>query len=317
MAKTRLLITGANGLLGQEISRQIVQKRREFDLLVTGRASIPCLRELANHPYASLDICNKDTVQDIFNDFSPEWVINCAAMTRVDDCETHRDDCWRVNAEAVGILAHQCHSHGAHLIQLSTDFIFDGNNGPYREHDRPSPVNFYGKSKLAGENAARGAGVGKWTIVRTNVVYGNACRIPTPDFVHWVLENLSKKQKIQIYTDQWRTPSYTHDLALGILRLIHLQKNGVYNLSGREFLSMYEFSLLIAEAFDLDPTLIHPAVQNSNPQVARRPQYTGLVTLKAETEIGYRPFPLKKALEHLRFYVKIPSTRDLSEDASC
>ena len=316
MAEKRVLITGANGLLGQELVQQIV-RRGIYDLLATGQDSSSRLESTPSYAYTSLDICNKDEVQKIFKEFSPEYVINCAAITGVDAAETNRDACWRVNAEAVGNLAKSCHGHGAHLIQLSTDFIFDGESGPYREHDRPNPVNFYGKSKLAGENAVRAAGIGKWTIVRTNVVYGVAHKTPNQDFVGWVLKNLTEKQEIQVYTDQWRTPSYTYDLAMGILHLVHFQKNGVYNLSGREFLSMYEFSLYIAEAFDLDPSLIKPAVQHSKPQTARRPEYTGLVILKAETELDYRPLPLKKALVHLRHRTENISTEQPSADARC
>jgi len=316
MDRKHILITGANGLLGQELVQQI-SKRNQHDLLATGRDPASHLKEFTHCSYEILDICDRKNVQRIFEEFSPDCVVNCAAMTRVDHCEMNRDACWRVNAEAVGILAKQCHNHGTHLIQLSTDFVFDGKNGPYREHDRPNPVNFYGKSKLAGENAARAAGIGKWTIVRTNVVYGNAYGIPTSDFVQWVLKNLSHRQKIQVYTDQWRTPSYTHDIATGILRLVHFQKNGVYNLSGREFMSMHEFSLLISEVFDLDSTLIQSAVQHSKPQIARRPAYTGLVTLKAETELDYRPLPLKKALAHLRLSTRSLLTEGPSDDARC
>ena len=316
MTKKRILVTGANGLLGQELVRQI-SRRRDWDLLATGLDDSSRLKESLKCIYASLDICNKENVQEVFREFSPECVINCAAVTGVDDAETSRDACWRVNAEAVGYLAKSCHAHGAHLVQLSTDFVFDGTQGPYREHDRPNPVNFYGKSKLAGENAARNAGTGKWSVVRTNVAYGVAQGTPNQDFVQWVVTNLTDRKEIQVYTDQWRTPSYTHDLATGILRLVHFRKNGVYNLSGREFLSMYEFSLSIAEAFDLDSTLITPVVQHTRPQAASRPQYTGLVILKSETELDYRPLSLQQALLHLRDRTRNTSTGTRPADAWC
>jgi len=299
MDKKRVLITGANGLLGQELVRQISQQNM-FDLLATGRDSSSRLTSDQGFSYTPLDVCHKHQIQSVLNDFRPDCVINCAAFTEVDDSEAKRNLCWRVNADAVGYLSKSCHHHGANLVHLSTDFVFDGQCGPYREHDRPNPINYYGKSKLAGENAARAAGGEKLTIVRTNVVYGIAQGLERLDFVRWVLKNLYGHQKINVFSDQWRTPTYTYDLAIGILRLVHFQKNGVYNLSGREFMSMYEFSVLIAEVFDLDPTFIQSAVQHTSPQVARRPSYTGLVTLKSETEIDFRPMPLKKALTHLR-----------------
>ena len=316
MAIERILITGADGLLGQELIRKLVE-RDSYKLLATGRKTTPRARNTLPYDYEKLDVCQADDIQRIFADFSPECVINCAAMTAVDACETSRDECWRVNAQAVKQLAKACHSRGTHLIQLSTDFVFDGNSGPYCEDDRPEPLNFYGKAKLAGENAARAAGVGKWTVVRTNVVYGAATGLPRADFVEWVCDNLQEKNRIGVYTDQWRTPSYTHDLALGILRIVHFQKNGVYNLSGREFVNMYNFALAIAQAFDLDSTLIKPILQHSDNRPAQRPKRTGLITLKAETELDYRPLPLKAALAHLRLRKKSAKTGRPPVDAWC
>ena len=314
MIKKRVLITGANGRLGQELVRQISQQRL-YDLLATGRDSSLRLTSLESVSYTPLDVCNKRQIQSVLSDFCPDYVINCAAFTGVDASETQRNQCWRVNADAVRCLAKSCHHHGTHLVHLSTDFVFDGQCGPYREHDRPNPINYYGKSKLAGENAARAAGGEKLTIVRTNVVFGMAHGLERLDFVGWVLSNLHDQQNIHVFSDQWRTPTYTYDLATGILRLVHFQKNGVYNLSGREFMSMYEFSVLIAEVFDLDPTFIQSAVQATNPQAARRPPYTGLVTLKSETEIDYRPLPLKQALTHLRDRLDPPIDHHSSRDA--
>src|SRR5690606_3125371 len=118
------------------------------------------------------DITMPGDVRRAFLDFTPTVVVNCAAMTQVDLCETEKDACWKVNAEAVDTLARQCRQTGAHFIQVSTDFIFDGEDGPYREDARPNPLSFYGKSKQAGENAARGAGIDNWSIARTVLVYG-------------------------------------------------------------------------------------------------------------------------------------------------
>ncbi len=316
MANERILITGANGLLGQELVRQL-SSRPSYEFLATGRDPVSRLNGSSNHSYMPLDVGDLGRVQKVFNEFSPDYLINCAAMTAVDDCENRRDACWRINAEAVGTLAKLCHGRGTHLVQLSTDFIFNGRGGPYYEHDRPDPINFYGKSKLAGENAARTATMEKLAIIRTNVVYGQSMGLPRTDFVQWVIHHLTKKTPIQVYTDQWRTPSYTYDLAMGILRLVHFRKSGVYNLSGREFVSMYEFALSIAEAFEIDSTLIQPIVQQEKPQLAQRPERTGLIILKSETELDYRPLRLKEALAHLRLRSQMPSTGSTFEDAWC
>ncbi len=316
MALERILITGANGLLGQELIRQIAH-HGSYQLLATGQDEQSRMGAPKKYDYARLDVCNARQIHEILKGYHPACVINCAAKTGVDDCEVNRDLCWRTNAEAVGHLAKVCHCIGARLIQISTDFVFDGLNGPYREYDRPHPINYYGKSKLAGENEVRATGIGKWAIVRTNVVYGTAIGTPNMDFVQWVLNKLRAKQEIHVYTNQWRTPSYTYDLVRGILRIVHFQKSGVYNLSGREFISMYEFARSIAEAFDLDQSLIQPTVQHLTPQVAQRPEYTGLVTLKAETELNFQPFPLKAALEHIRLRSELPPSGNPLVHAWC
>ena len=249
--------------------------------------------------YVRMDICDLEAVRRIIEDFAPHCVVNCAAMTQVDRCEDERDQCWRINARGIRNLARACHSVGSRLIQHSTDFVFDGAQGLYRESDRPNPVNFYGKAKLGGENAAREAGMEEWTIVRTNVVYGLSADSPRYDFVGWVQSRLEAGQPIQIFTDQWRTPTYTFDLAQGIERLVRFGKSGIYHLSGREYVSMYGFALAVADAFALDRTLVQPANAATLRQRAQRPSRTGLVILKAETEIDYRPLSMSAALRHL------------------
>jgi len=273
----------------------------QYDILATGKQSAPQFTT-GSCGYYPLDVTDRQAVKRIFQDFTPTVVINCAAKTHVDACETEREVCWDVNARAVTTLAQQCRIIGARLVQISTDFVFDGQQGPYEEKARPQPVNFYGKAKLAGENAARDCGLGKWTIIRTSVVFGT-----TPNnFVLWVIGALSTGKIISVFTDQWRTPTYVHDLAVGIEQAVRFGKAGIYHVSGREFLSMYAFAQLIAEAFDLDPSLILPTDSVKLNQEAVRPLRTGLLILKAETEIGFKPHSLPSALEHLRSRLNLP-----------
>src|SRR5690606_17884513 len=166
----RVLITGANGLVGQELVR-VLSGYPEYDVLATARDDAPRYGH-ASCGYAPLDVTDPSDVRHLFQDFAPSVVINCAAMTQADQCEADREACWRVNVEAVEHLARFCLASGARLIQVSTDFVFDGANGPYREDARPHPISFYGKSKLAAENAVRGAGLDQWAIARTVLVYG-------------------------------------------------------------------------------------------------------------------------------------------------
>ena len=306
MLYKRVLITGANGLLGQELVG-LMSRYPEYDVLGTGRDTGPRF-EGCSCGYAPLDITNAADVKRVFQDFTPTVVINCAAMTQVDDCEVDRDECWKINSEAVENLAKQCLQSGAHLIQVSTDFVFDGEDGPYRETARPNPLSFYGKSKQASENAARGAGVDKWSVARTVLVYGTGNRLSRPNFALWVIEKLSNGEPIHVVTDQWRTPTYAADLAAGIERIARYEKSGVFHISGRELLSVYEFAEVIAEVFDLDAGLIHPTDGSKFTQTAARPAKSGFIILKAETELGYKPRDIRQALRHLGARLGHPAT---------
>jgi dTDP-4-dehydrorhamnose reductase len=297
MLFSRVLITGANGLLGQALVRQM-SAWPEYDVLATARDRAPRYRD-SSCGYLPLDITQAGDVRRAFLDFTPDVVINCAAVTQVDDCESSRELCWKVNVDAVETLAKNCLATGARLIQVSTDFVFDGEDGPYRESDRPEPVNFYGKSKLAAENMVRGAGLDQWAIARTVLVYGTAHGMTRSNIVLWIVDKLQKGEKIKVVTDQFRSPTYVEDLATGIERIVRFKKSGLYHLSGREYLSIYDFAQLVARTFDLDASLIEPTDRTAFSQNAERPPRTGFIILKAETELGFRPRSIPDALRHL------------------
>lgn len=306
MLYNRILITGANGLVGQELVARM-SAFPEYDVLATARDEEP---RFSGHScgYTQLDVTSPDEVKRLFTDFAPSVVINCAAMTQVDDCEAEREACRRVNAQAVGDLAEQCRINGARLVQLSTDFVFDGTDPMYTEGDRPNPVNYYGKAKLAAENAARKAGHNRWAVVRTILVYGTAENLSRSNIALWIIDELSHGRPISIVTDQERTPTYVTDLATGIERLVRFGKSGVFNLGGREMVSIYDFAQSVARVFDLDAALIHPTDANEFQQTAPRPPRTGLITLKAESEFGYKPRSLTEALGHLGNRLGLPVT---------
>ena len=305
MLYQRVLITGANGLLGQALVA-LLSRSAEYDVLATGRDAAPRFSG-GSCGYAPLDITSPQDVRRLFDDFAPDVVVNGAAMTMVDLCEDEREACWRVNVDGVALLAKHCQATGARLIQVSTDFVFDGEDGPYAERARPNPVNFYGKSKLAGENAARGAGLDdRWAVARTVLLFGTGEGLSRSNFVLWVAGELAQGNPIRVVTDQWRTPTYAPDLAAGIEKIIRYHKHGIYHLSGRENLSVYDFACLIAEAFDLDASLIQPTDASGFQQRAERPSRTGFITLKAETELGYKPLALKEALRHLGQRLGLP-----------
>lgn len=294
----RVLITGANGLLGQALVARM-SRFPDYDVLATARDERLKVPD-ASCGYAPLDVTDAEAVENLFEDFAPSVVVNCAAMTQVDDCETEHERCRRVNADAVETLAEQCRRTGARLVQLSTDFVFDGSDGPYAEDARPAPVNYYGEAKLAGENAARAAGVDQWAVARTVLVYGTGHALGRSNILLWLLDELQAGRRVQVVTDQIRTPTYVADLAAGVEKMVRHEASGIYHLAGRELVSVHEFAETVAEVYDLDPRLVEKTDRTEFTQTAERPLVTGLITLKAETELGYRPRELEPALRHLR-----------------
>ncbi|MEM1271881.1 MAG: dTDP-4-dehydrorhamnose reductase [Bacteroidota bacterium] len=297
MTYRRVLITGANGLLGQQLVERFSRLPR-YDVLATGRDEAPKFAA-ASCGYANLDITSPEQVRQVFTDFAPSVVVNAAAMTNVDRCETDRDACWEVNVHGVEHLARMCKTTGARLVQVSTDFVFDGEAGPYTETDRPNPINHYGRSKLAAENAVRQLGLSSWTLVRAIIVYGTGRSLNQSNLALWILRRLRNGQTVPAFADQWRTFCYAPDLADGIERLVRFDKGGVYHLSGREFVTIVEFAQTLARVFGYDESLIVPSSMADVPLAAPRPPRTGLIVLKAETEIGFKPRSLEDACRHL------------------
>jgi len=267
----------------------------EYDVLATGRDDMPRFSG-GSCGYMQLDMIDADAVTRVFDDFAPDVVINCAAMTQVDECESKREECWKINALAVETLAKCCLPRGTRLLQVSTDFVFDGEAGPYKESVRPNPLSYYGRSKLAGENYARGAGMNQWSIVRTVLVYGVGEKLQRSNFVWWLKENLEAGKSVRIVTDHWRTPTYAPDLAQGIEKIVRYRKHGVYHVSGRAYYSVYEFARVIAETLDLDASLIIPTDSTTFKQAAPRPSKSGFIILKAESELGYTPHTTQQAI---------------------
>lgn len=297
MLPQRVLVTGANGMVGKLFVERLAAMP-DYDVLATARQ--PSFVGDASCGYTQIDLTETRRLTELIHNFGPNTVVNLAAMTNVDQCEVERDGCWRINADAVGQMARACRRVGSRMVQVSTDFVFDGENPLYSETDVPRAVNFYAKSKIAGENAVRDAGVDAWAVARPAVVF--AARTPSGrgNIALWVREELMAGRTIKVFTDQWRTPTYAPDFAEGLERLVRFGKTGVFNMTGREYLSVNQFAHVIADAFDLDSSLIQESTAADFQQTARRPPRTGLITLKAETEIGFRPRSLTEALADLR-----------------
>ena len=309
MLPPRILITGANGLVGQALVRA-VSAWRGADLLATARQPASLLAT-ATGGYASLDVLDGDAVERVMQDFAPDVVLHAAGTAQVEACEADKEACWALNVAAVSDLAAACYRHGARLVLPSTDFVFDGKAGPYSEADRPSPINAYGRTKLAAENALAGSRLTDWAVARTTLVFGApAGAEPRLDFVRWVIRELGEGRPIQVPRDQIRTPTYDIDYADGVIRLVRFGKRGVFHVAGREVLSVPDVARQTAEAFDLDAGLIGTTTTAELHPGAPRPLRAGLLILRAESEAGYRPRPLAAALADLRSRLDgVPETR--------
>lgn len=288
MIKKRILIVGSNGMLGQKVVNQFIDKKG-YEVYLSSFEEKSYFEEI---PYKQIDITDKKELKKLFLDFFPDFVINLAAYTNVDKSETDRETCWKVNVNSIEYLAKYCVLSNAHLIHISSDYIFDGKNGPYTEKDLPNPISYYGRSKLAGENIIKRFDI-KSTIIRTNVLFGTA-KYGRPDFVKWVINSLNSNTPIKIVTDQVNNPTFLDDIAGVIKNLCQSGKTGIYNIGGSELLNRYEFTKRISEHFELDFSLVTPILTEELGQAAPRPLKSGLVNLKAETELNYKPRSLKE-----------------------
>ncbi|HTP80394.1 MAG TPA: dTDP-4-dehydrorhamnose reductase [Bacteroidota bacterium] len=292
----RILICGSNGLLGQRLSL-LLNKQTDAEVLSTSHhRSFVFDRQLFD--YTQLDITKKGDVKSLISSFQPTVIINAAAATNVDWCESNREAAWKANVTGVENLMEACRKVDAKLVHVSTDYVFDGKGGPYDELARPNPISYYGKTKLAGENAVRASGI-PHAIVRTIVVYGYGVDVKE-NFALWVINSLREGKKIRCVNDQVSNPTYVTDLAQAIIRIIELQREGTYHVCGSEHLSRYDFAVRAANVFALSPDLITPVPSAVLNQPAPRPMVTGFITLKAETELGVQMRDTTSGLELLK-----------------
>jgi dTDP-4-dehydrorhamnose reductase len=297
----RVLITGCHGLLGQKVLK-VFLKSTSAEILATAKEPKTFL-DLKGFDYTMLDITNRSDVKNLVVYFNPDVIVNTAAYTNVDGCELNRELAWRVNVEGVRNLVHSARRADAKLIHISTDYIFDGKNGPYDENAIPNPINYYGRTKLASENEIKIGGI-RFAILRTNVLYGVGKNVKS-NFALWLYNKLSSGEKIKVVTDQIGNPTYVDDLAFAILKVVEFDKEGIYNVGGKDFVSRYDFALKLAEIFSFDHELIIPVKTSELNQVAPRPLKSGLITLKAEAELGLKPYGVEDGIRQFKFELDV------------
>lgn len=300
----KILITGSNGLLGQKMVYAL-KDDPQVELIATARGQNRLVTK-QGYTYESMDITNAENVMQVITKHQPDRVIHGAAMTNVDTCETEKEACDLANIEAVKHMVAACEKVGAHLTHVSTDFIFDGANGPYDEEAKPNPLSYYGLSKLKGEEIVMNSQL-DWAICRTILVFGIVDNMSRSNFVLWAKGELEQGKNINVVNDQWRSPTLAEDLAQGCILASKKKAKGVYNISGKDTDSVLGLITTVAEHYHLDTGLINAISSESLNQPAKRPARTGFILDKAKRELGYEPHSfiqgiqiMEKQLEAIR-----------------
>lgn len=296
----KILVTGSNGLLGQKLVYKL-KNDKTVSLIATARGENR-LVDKSGYTYESLDITKLQNVKDVFTKHLPDVIINTAAMTNVDACETDKENAMLMNAIAVEhqikvleSLQEQNKNYKPHFIHLSTDFIFDGTHGPLTEEEKPNPLSFYAETKLAAEKMVQASKL-KWAMARTVLVYGIVDNMSRSNIVLWVKQNLEQGKTINVVDDQFRTPTLAEDLADGCILIAQKKAEGIYNISGKDFLSIIELAYKVADYYKLDKSLIKPSKSADIKQPAKRPPITGFIIDKAKKDLGYNPHSFEEGI---------------------
>jgi len=238
--------------------------------------------------YEPFDITNAEEAKVLFSKYKPDVVINTAAMTNVDVCEVKKEECKKLNVDAVEYMIDECKKYNTHFIQVSTDFVFDGEAGPYKEEDKPNPQSYYAQSKYEAELLVMNSGL-KWAILRTIIIYAVIDDVSRSNLVLWTKNSLEKKQTINVINDQYRSPTLAEDLADACIATALKGATGIYHVSGDETKSILEWVNIVADYFHLDKSYIKPISTAQLNQPAKRPLKTGFIIEKAKRDLGYKP----------------------------
>jgi dTDP-4-dehydrorhamnose reductase len=293
-------VTGSNGLLGQKLVYKL-RGRKDVQLIASSRGENRLIKK-DGYEYEPLDITDEKEVHRVFAKHKPDVIINAAAMTNVDACETRREEAKAQNVDALRYMVSAIEDpknkmQDCHFIHVSTDFIFDGTKGSeYTEEDEPNPQSYYARTKLEGENIVRASKI-KWSIARTIIVYGVVDNMSRSNIVLWVKNSLEKGQQINVITDQFRSPTLAEDLADGCIAIADKSATGIFNLSGPQTFSIWELAEMICDFWKLDRSLMKPVTSEQLDQPAKRPLRTGFVLDKARRVLGYHPHTFSEGLK--------------------
>lgn len=292
--RKKVLIIGANGFTGRRILDDL---SRNLTYQVTGGSLHDDIAPgSGDYRFVRTDIRDNKSLKKLFEEVQPEVVINTSALSVPDYCETHHEEANAVNITAVEHLAECCRKHNIRFIHLSTDFVFSGDTDHlYTEEDIPSPVNYYGYTKLEGEKRIASI-CSDYAIVRVVVVYGATLPGQHGNILQLVANRLRNNEEIFVVSDQWRTPTFVGDISRGVEKLINYSGNGIYHICGSDCLTIADIAYRVADLLGLNRSLIRPVTTQEMDEKTPRPQFSGLSIEKARKELGYHPHTLEEGI---------------------
>ncbi len=285
----RFLVTGANGLVGQRLCRQLTGRGHT----VTGAGRGP-RRASGDFTWQTCELSSEPEVAAVVRSAEPEVIIHTASMTEVDACEKDPGAAFAANVLAAAHVARAARAANAHLVHVSTDYVFDGEKGPYGEEDIPNPRGTYAISKHMGEEAVRIL-AGSWAIARTAVVYGWPAA-GRPNFGAWMVSALQKSQPVKLFEDQYVSPSLASNVAAMLAEIGERRLPGVWNTTGADVVNRVEFGRALCEVFGFDQSLLVPTKMADARLPSPRPARSGLRTAKVEAQLSAKPLRLGEAL---------------------
>ena len=294
-----IFVIGCHGELGTSLIKRAPGK---YNIIGIGRDENKLINN-SDYEYIKCDVLNRKDIKELFKAYKPRYAINSAAMTDVDLCEVEKEKCWKSNVETLQNIIQGCKSNETNLIHISTDYIFDGKNGPYNEKSKPFPINYYGKSKLAAENAVITSTL-EYSIIRTSTLYGYTNAKKKENFARKLWNKIKKGEKVKAVNDEIRNLTITVNLADSIWKLVNLGKNGIYNIAGKEMISKYTFAVEFAKYFGFDEKLIEIISSGDLRNTARRPKNSGLLVEKAEKELYLNLINMKQSFKIFQEQIK-------------
>ena len=285
MVKLKFLVTGSAGLVGQQVVKDLSKSNQVFS----------CYNE-SKPEYGDsvkMDLKNYEMISSVLTEIKPDVVIHLGAMTGVDICEKEKTSASEINTKATEIIAKECSKLNSFLVYVSTDYVFDGNFGMYKEDDVANPLGFYGKSKLEGEKAVQNFST-NWCIARTSTPFGLH---PTKkSFPMWVIENLQKQKQIDVLIDQFTSPTYVPNLSRMLIEISERRITGIINTAGASKISRYQMASMVSDKLNLDGTLLKQISMNKMKWVAQRPKDSSLDVSRASSILNEKPQKIDQSL---------------------